>query len=35
MFNYRLELLSLLGEEYYKKGKKQIDKILEEAPYND
>lgn len=35
MFKYRLELLSLLGWEYYKKGKDEIDKILENAPYDD
>lgn len=35
MFPKRLELLKLIGEQYYLKGKKEIENTLAENPYND
>jgi len=35
MFNEELKLLSMIGDEYYIKGKEEIDNILIEHPYDD
>lgn len=35
IFECSLNLLKIIDEEYYIKGKERIDKILEEAPYDD
>lgn len=35
MFKYRLELLALIGREYYIRGKQCIEDILKENPYDD
>lgn len=35
MLPKRLELLQLMGTQYYLKGKKEVEKILIDNPYND
>jgi len=35
LFNKKLEMLGLLGNEYRRKGEIEIDEILQIAPYDD
>lgn len=35
LFKEELELLSMIGDEYYQKGNEQINTILKENPYDD
>ena len=35
LFPKQLELLQILGESYYTKGKHKIEEVLKNNPYND